>query len=224
MSLPRRPRAVIFDMDGLIVDTEVLYREAMITAVAARGYDMPPTRYMETIGMPGDAARNALRDFFEPDFDLDSLWNDAKRRFHELTRARRYLKAGVEELLDVLDAVGTPRAIATSSGHDDVRLHLSSHGLVGRFDAIVAQGDYPRGKPNPDPYLKAADLLAVEPTWCLALEDSHNGVRAASEAGMMTVMIPDLLHPTEEMHRLCVRIADDLHEVRDLIEMFDRTS
>ena len=224
MTLPRRPRAVVFDMDGLIVDTEVLYREAMIAAVDAHGSAMPPTLYMETIGMPGDAARNALRDYFGPDFDLDALWADAKARFRELTRARRYMKAGVEELLDVLDAVAMPRAIATSSSHHDVRMHLSPHGLEGRFDAVVASGDYPRGKPNPDPYLKAAELLAVDPVWCLALEDSHNGVRAASEAGMMTVMIPDLLHPTEEMHRLCVRIAEDLHEVRALIEAFDHAS
>ena len=73
------------------------------------------------------------------------------------------------------------------------------------------------GKPNPDPFLTAAARLGIAPEFCLALEDSHNGVRAASTAGMMTIMVPDLLDPTQEMHDLCVRIARDLHEVEALI-------
>jgi beta-phosphoglucomutase-like phosphatase (HAD superfamily) len=81
----------------------------------------------------------------------------------------------------------------------------------------VARGDYARGKPNPDPYLEAARRLKIAPELCLALEDSHNGVRAAAAAGMMTIMVPDLLDPTEEMTTLCVRIARDLHEVCDLL-------
>ncbi|WP_275427111.1 HAD family hydrolase, partial [Stenotrophomonas maltophilia] len=84
-----------------------------------------------------------------------------------------------------------PRAIATSSTHRSVQHHLAAHGLLGRFDDIVAHGDYTRGKPAPDPFLQAAGRLGVEPEFCLALEDSHNGVRSASSAGMMTVMVPD---------------------------------
>ncbi|MEO8114567.1 MAG: HAD family hydrolase, partial [Phenylobacterium sp.] len=95
--------------------------------------------------------------------------------------------------------------------------HIGAHGLLERFDAILASGDYPRAKPHPDPFLKAAEALGVAPEDCLALEDSHNGVRAAAAAGMMTIMVPDLLHPTAEMHELCVRIARDLHEVRELL-------
>ena len=82
---------------------------------------------------------------------------------------------------------------------------------------MIARGDYARGKPNPDPFLTAAERLGVAPADCLALEDSHNGVRAASAAGMMTVMVPDLLDATQEMHALCVRIARDLHEVREML-------
>ena len=87
------------------------------------------------------------------------------------------------ELLDLLDDLQLPRAIATSSRHEDARHHLGAHGLHDRFHAIVAHGDYVQGKPNPDPFLKAADRLGVDPALCLALEDSHNGVRAASRAG-----------------------------------------
>ena len=94
------------------------------------------------------------------------------------------------------------------------------HDMVDRFHAIVARGDYTRGKPNPDPFLTAAQRLGVAPADCLALEDSYNGIRAASAAGMMTVMVPDLLDPTEEMQGLCLRIARDLHEVRELLTSF----
>src|SRR3954464_6738380 len=86
-----------------------------------------------------------------------------------------------------------------------------------RFDAIVGRGDYKAGKPAPDPFLKAAELLRVEPHRCLALEDSHNGIRSASSAGIMTIMVPDLLEPTDDIRGLCRRIAVDLHEVCRLI-------
>jgi beta-phosphoglucomutase-like phosphatase (HAD superfamily) len=88
---------------------------------------------------------------------------------------------------------------------------------MGRFAEIVGHGDYKRGKPAPDPFLKAAKRPGVEPYLCLALEDSHNGVRAASSAGMMTIMVPDLLGPTDEIRGLCTFVVRDLHEVRSLI-------
>jgi HAD superfamily hydrolase (TIGR01509 family) len=214
MSLPRAPHAVIFDMDGLIFDTEVLYRAAMILAAQSRGHEMPLPLFLSMIGLPGDSSRRVLNDHFGEAFDVDAFWASSHEHFQGMTAARQFLKAGVIELLDALDAANLPRAIATSSGHNSVEHHLTHHGLEGRFHAVIAQGDYKRGKPHPDPFLKAAERLGVAPELCLALEDSHNGVRAASSAGMMTVMVPDMLDPTEEMHTLCVRIARDLHEVR----------
>ncbi|HEX4095750.1 MAG TPA: HAD family hydrolase, partial [Caulobacteraceae bacterium] len=117
-----------------------------------------------------------------------------------------------------------PRAIATSSPHQDVERHLRHHDLKARFDVIVAGGDYPRSKPFPDPFLKAAEVLGVDPAHCLALEDSHNGIRAAHAAGMMAVMVPDLLEPTEEMHALCVRVIESLHDVEALIVASEETA
>lgn len=213
MTLPHKPEAVIFDMDGLIFDTEVLYRQAAMATAAKRGHDLPISLYYGTIGLPGDAARDLLRAHFGDDFDFDAYWSATKARFYELAATQLCLKAGVIELLDALDWQGLPRAIATSSSHADVEHHLCAHGLVDRFHAIIARGDYPRGKPHPDPFLLAAERLGVAPGACLALEDSHNGVRAACAAGMMTIMVPDLLEATEEMRGLCVRIATDLNEV-----------
>jgi HAD superfamily hydrolase (TIGR01509 family) len=217
MTLPRRPHAVIFDMDGLIFDSETLYREAATAAAAALGHELPETLYLATIGLNGPATRELLMAHFGPGFDFDRLWLTARENFRRLAATQLCLKEGVIELLDALDEAGLPRAIATSSGRESVEHHLALHELGHRFPVVVAHGDYPRGKPYPDPFLAAAARLGIEPELCLALEDSYNGVRAAAAAGMMTVMVPDLLAATEEMHGLCIRIASDLHEVRAML-------
>jgi len=218
MDLPRLVKAVVFDMDGLLVDSETVYCEALTSQAAAMGHDLPLEVMKRMIGHTWAGSAQVLRDHFGADFDTERLRDGSVERFYELAKAEIALKTGVLELLDHLDAAGLPRAIATSSRPVDVAHHLSTHGLSERFHAVIAQGGYARGKPHPDPYLKAAEALGVPPVDCLALEDSHNGVRAAAGAGMMTIMVPDMLDPTEEMRSLCVRIARDLHEVRELLE------
>lgn len=213
MSLPRKPQAVVFDMDGLLCDTEVVYRDAMIATAAEHGHDMPLALFKSMIGLPGPASNQKVLDHFGAAFPIDVFNARVMEHVDAACAIGIALKAGVLELLDHLDELALPRAIATSSSHRAVEAHLGPSGIIPRFHTVVARGDYERGKPNPDPFLTAASRLGVAPEHCLALEDSHNGVRAASAAGMMTVMVPDLLDPTDEMHGLCVRIARDLHEV-----------
>lgn len=217
MSLPRLPIAVVFDMDGLLCDTEVVYRDAMTATCAEHGYEMSLPLFQSMIGLPGPASDQKVLDHFGADFPLETFRSRVMEHVDLACEAGIALKAGVVELLDHLDELALPRAIATSSSHRAVQSHLGASGIIPRFDAILARGDYERGKPNPDPFLAAAARLDVAPQLCLALEDSHNGVRAASSAGMMTVMVPDLLEATDEMRSLCVRIAQDLHEVEALI-------
>lgn len=217
MSLPRAPKAVVFDMDGLLCDTEVVYRDAMIATAAEHGHDMPLSLFKSMIGLPGPAGNQKVLDHFGGDFPIDAFNARIMEHVDAACAIGIALKAGVLELLDHLDELAMPRAIATSSSHRAVEAHLGASGIIPRFHTIVARGDYVRGKPNPDPFLTAAERLGVAPEQCLALEDSHNGVRAASSAGMMTIMVPDLLDATDEMASLCVRIAADLHEVEALI-------
>lgn len=217
MTLPRAPRAVVFDMDGVLVDSETLFRDAARAQAESEGLDLPFEVYRNTIGLPRDAARAVVRAHFGADFDIARFWTAAAARFHRMAETQLCLKAGVVELLDALDAARLPRAIATSSSRPYVEKQLTAHRLIRRFHAIVTDGDYPRGKPHPDPYLVAARQLEMAPADCLALEDSHNGVRAAAAAGMMTIMVPDLLDPTEEIRGLCVRVARNLHDVRELL-------
>ncbi|MGZ2504408.1 HAD superfamily hydrolase (TIGR01509 family) [Rhizobium beringeri] len=151
------------------------------------------------------------------DFPVDQYGREVTDHFTVLATTQLRLKPGVVELLEVLDQLKLPRCIATSSSHSTVQSHLSAHGLAGRFDAVIAHGDYAASKPSPDPFLTAAKRFSVEPALCLALKDSFNGVRSASAAGMMIFMVPDLLSPTPEIHSLCTGVVSDLHAVRKLI-------
>lgn len=217
MKLSHKPAAVVFDMDGLLFDTEALYQEAFTQAASEKGYDMPLAVFHGMVGHPWPVNRVQLLDHYGPTFPVDEFGAAVRRHFIAAADTRLRLKPGALELLGLLDELRLPRAIATSSRHDTVQHHLAAHALHGRFHAVVAQGDYAAGKPAPDPYLKAAERLGVEPRLCLALEDSYAGVRSASSAGMTTIMVPDLLQPTNEVRRLCAYVATDLHEVRGLI-------
>lgn len=218
MKLPRLPAAVVFDMDGVLFDTERLYEQASRGAARELGFDMTQAFFLSTVGSPWPVVRARLIEHFGPGLAIDEMQAISRRLFHALTASRSLLKPGVLELLDLLDALDVPRAIATSSSRATVERHLESHGLVGRFHHIVAHGDYVRHKPDPEPYLKAAEGLGVTPSLCLALEDSHHGVRSAASAGMMTIMVPDLLPATEELRALCLHVATDLHDVHRTVD------
>jgi HAD superfamily hydrolase (TIGR01509 family) len=218
MGLPRMPQGVVFDMDGLIFDTETTYRDALMATAADLGHRLPEDFFFALIGLPSEVALPLWHAEFGPDIDIDAFLAEARRRFHARVEAGDLLKPGVVELLDTIGSLSIPHAIATSSKRDTVEHHLAAHGLTNRFPVIVAHGDYARGKPNPDPFLLAAERLHLPPEACIALEDSHNGVRAAASAGMMTVMVPDLLEATDEIRKLCVHVARDLHEIRGMVK------
>jgi HAD superfamily hydrolase (TIGR01509 family) len=218
MLLPRTVKAVVFDMDGLLVDTEQVVFEAMRAAADGAGREMPFDVFKRLVGLPGHVSDAIVVEHFGQAFDLEAWRAAVSRHFDDIAAAGIALKAGVLELLDVLDVRALPRAVATSSTRHAVDHSLGQHGLVERFHAIISRELQSQHKPHPDPFLKAAAALGIAPQDCLALEDSHNGVRAAASAGMMTVMVPDLLDVTEEMRDLAVHIAADLHEVRAMIE------
>lgn len=217
MSFPRAVKAVIFDMDGLLVDTETVVFRAMRRTADGIGAELPFATFQRMVGLRHDASDLILMEHFGERFDLAAWSAQVSAYFREEIAAGIALKTGVVEMLDYLDQAGLPRAIATSSTRYAVEQSLGPHGLLDRFGAFITRDVQEKGKPHPEPFLKAAAALGVAAQDCLALEDSHNGVRSASSAGMMTVMVPDMLDPTEEMRTLTVRIAGDLHEVRALL-------
>ena len=196
---------------------KAVWRDVQLAEAEAQGLDLPLGVVQSLIGLPWQVNRRLLQAHFGPDFDVEAFIQAVVRRHDAVCGAGVAVKAGVVELLDLLDELGLPRAIATSSERAVVAWRLEPSGLLQRFHAVVANEDCTHGKPHPEPYLNAARAMGVEPAGCLALEDSYNGVRSAHAAGMMTVMVPDLLPPTEETLGLCVAVAETLHQARDAL-------
>jgi HAD superfamily hydrolase (TIGR01509 family) len=217
MQFPRPVAGVVFDMDGLMIDTETVWRDVQLAEAEAQGLDLPLEVILSLIGKRWRVSRGLLLDHFGPDFDVDAYAAAVSARHAATCRAGVVVKAGVVELLDLLDALGLPRAIATSSDLQVVIDRLGPRGLLQRFHAIITNEDCIEGKPHPEPYLNAARALGLDPALCLALEDSYSGVQSAHAAGMMTVMVPDLLPPTAEIEGLCLAVAETLHQVRDAL-------
>ena len=222
MRFPRPVAGVVFDMDGLLIDTEAVWRDVQLAEAQAQGLDLPLEVVLSLIGKRWQVNRRILQDHFGRAFDVEAYIAAVSRRHAAACQAGVTLKTGVIELLDLLDALGLPRAIATSSDRQVVIDRLGPAGLLQRFGAVIANEDCANGKPHPEPYLNAARALNLEPADCLALEDSHSGVRSAHAAGMMTVMVPDLLPAIDEISALCVAVAATLHDVREALATSSR--
>jgi len=209
-------RAVVFDMDGLLIDTERGVRAATFAAAEMVGQPMEEGFYATVIGTPWPETWARLKIHFGGEDNLRAFRTAFEGEIgRHLSDIR--LMAGVAEILDHLDQAGLPMAVCTSTGREKATLHLDRAGILHRFRHLVTRDDVTKGKPDPEPYLLAALRLGVDPADCLALEDSHNGIRAAHGAGMMAVMVPDLLPATDEIRALCHHVADDLHAVRALL-------
>ena len=206
--------AVIFDMDGLLLDSETLSMEALVVSGTDLGFDMSRAFCHAMIGCSVDLCRTMITERYGPDFPLDRYFALQSEHLDAFVASGRLaLKEGVTALLGELDRRGLKRAVATSSSRYRALHHLEAAGIVQRFECIVTRDDVTRGKPDPEPYLTAAAALGVRPEACLALEDSHTGVRAAHAAGMRVIMVPDLLLPTDEMRDKAHRIVNSLHQV-----------
>ncbi|WP_296083239.1 HAD family phosphatase [uncultured Agrobacterium sp.] len=217
MTLPRMPKAVIFDMDGLLIDSETLYRDSFLAASQEGGHDLPVELYQRVCGSPWDVISGTIIAEHGTDFPM-AAFRDAWLRHLAISMAGGVaLKPGVVAMLDLLDDLKLPRAIATSSRHESVNRHLGPYNLLARFDHIVAREDYKEPKPAPMPYLTAAKRLGVAPEDCMALEDSYHGVQSASSAGTMAVMVPDVAPATERVREKCVAICSGLSDVAALL-------
>ena len=215
--LPRIPKAVLLDMDGLMFDTEALYRDATLAAAKLAGFDLPIAVYLGTVGLPSPQARELLLRHFNYNINLDAVWKEASELFEQMVQTDLRMKPGLLELLSFLDERGLQSAIVTSSSRATVDKHLIAVGLQDKFETVIARGDYSTGKPHPAPYLLAAEKVCLQISECVALEDSYNGVLSASSAGAMTVMVPDLVPPTNDMLGRCECVLSDLHAVRKLL-------
>ncbi len=190
---------VLLDLDGLLLDTERLQVEIGPGVLRSLGHEVAPSFFGRLVGIP--QAENARIINLELGIDIDSAaldaaWNEA---FHARMQQGIPLMPGVGDFLDALDRHRLPRAVATNGVTARARWKLGQTNLLDRIDAVVGIDQVEHGKPAPDVYLEAARRLALDPSACVALDDSDLGVRAALAAGVGTVIqIPDLL-PSREL-------------------------
>jgi HAD superfamily hydrolase (TIGR01509 family) len=202
--LPRKPRAVVFDLDGTLIDSEALVKEAHFAACKSLGFAMSDAQFLALVGMHREANDVQLKAYYGDDFPLEDFIIHTRAHIGDRVAP---LKAGALELMDRLDALALPFGLATSSRAPWVKKHFAAHGLTERFRAVVTRQDCAEGKPHPEPYLTASHLLGAAAENVLAIEDSPVGVCSAHAAGCMTVMIPDLLPADDEVRKKALVLA-----------------
>lgn len=210
--------AVIFDMDGLLLDTEIIALETFEQTCQMLKIPMQRSVYNQCIGTNAAKTKEILLRGFGADFPFErvsELWN---QKYQEEALAKPVpLKPGVMALFSKAAEIGIPMAIATSTAQDKARLKLRNAGIEAFFDVIVSGDQVRNSKPDPEIYLKAARMLGKDPCRCLALEDSDNGVKSAHQAGMFVIQIPDLIPPSPETRQLGHMILNSLYEVPRLL-------
>ena len=214
-----RIRGVLFDMDGLVLDTEVLYQRFWMQAAHFYGYPMTHKQAlgMRSIGEKDGSAK--LKSWFGPDIDYHQVRNKRIELMDAFIAKEGVIpKPGIRELLAFLREKGIRTAIATSSPLDRARAHLGSVGLDILFDEICSGRQVASPKPAPDIYLFAAAKLRLKPEECLALEDSPAGIESAFRAGCFPVMIQDLDQPSDTTLSRLYAKCDSLTDVIDLLK------
>jgi HAD superfamily hydrolase (TIGR01509 family) len=210
--------AVLFDMDGLLLDSERLALAVIARCARELGLEWEEAIGLSLIGRNIVDSDAILRARYGEGAPLEGLRQGFRRHYDAHIDAHGVpIKPGVGELLDLLDARRLPRAVATSTGRERALRKMRRVGLLARFDALVSGDEVARGKPAPDIFLAAAGALAVAPSACLVLEDSNAGVRAALAAGMQVIMVPDVLAPDADLLALGVRVEPSIERVVALL-------
>ncbi|MDR6993229.1 HAD family phosphatase [Luteimonas sp. 3794] len=214
--LPSRPAAVIFDMDGLMLDSERAILESLRAAAVDHRADIDPDWWLCLIGHT-DAVCRARLGTHIGDSAAAALLDDGHARYVAIAERGLPHRPGIVDLLDLLVAHDMPRAVATSTRSPLAQRKLAAAGLLTYFDVVCTSSDVAQPKPAPDVYLLAAERLGVSPSQCLVLEDSPTGVRAALAAGMTAVQVPDLLAPDDDVRALGHRIVASLEDAQALL-------
>lgn len=211
-------RAVIFDMDGVLIDTEKHYNAAWCEAARMAGFDFKREHALMLRSCDAQLAAKMMKDIFGAGFDYFAIREVRRRLVAE--RLEQYgleKKPGIDEILAFLHENGIKAAVATATPMELTLQHLERIGVRGQFDKIVSAKQVEHGKPAPDVYLYACEQIKEAPQDCIAVEDSPNGIKSAYAAGCKPVMVPDLTQPDEEIRPMLYAVADALGDLKRII-------
>jgi len=213
------PKLIIFDMDGLMLDTEPMAIQGWKDAAAKLGIDIPEDLYPRLIGLNRTLCKKVMQEHLGPSFDFDAAHAilhqsmDAHIDAHGIPH-----KTGLLHLLDKLEEKGIKKCVATGTAYNRAIQKLTIASIAHRFEMIVGGDQVQRSKPAPDIFLKAAQECNTAPKDCIVLEDSNPGATGAHAAGMRVIVVPDLVPPTDETTQNAFAICQDLYQAWDIVQ------
>lgn len=212
-------RCVVFDMDGVLFDSESLVIQSWEMVAQAHGIPHVAEICHRCLGANAAASKQMFLTFYEADFPYDTYKAEMSQKFWENVEAGNLvLKSGVQEILDFLELHHISTAIASSTRKAVIQRELAIFDLEKKFCKIIGGDQVHHSKPHPEIYQKACAALDVSPSLAIAIEDSYNGIRSAHDAGMQAIMIPDLLPPTEEILPLTAGVYPSLATLQTFLE------
>lgn len=212
-------RAVVFDMDGILFDTERLCQDSWIAVAKQNGLPGMEEIFPQCIGLNANDSKQIVMNAYGEDFDYRGFREQASKWFWDYIEKNGLpVMPGAERLLRWLKENGWVVGLASSTSRRSVLSHLDQAGFSDYFSAVITGDMVEHSKPLPDIYLLACRELGVEPEEAYAIEDSPNGIRSAHAAGMKALMVPDMLKADEEMERLSFRIMDSLDQVLEYLK------
>lgn len=211
-------KAVIFDMDGVIFDTERVYLEIWQSVFEKYGYKMTKELYVNVMGT---GRKNVIKTFLEnfgDDLPIEKMYEEKDNQLFYIRENQGIpLKEGVKELFSMLKEKNYKIALATSAKRERVEKQIKDKWLKESFDAIVCGDDVEKGKPSPDIFLKAAKKIDVEPENCFVVEDSPAGIKAAFSGGMKGIHVEDLKAADEDILKYCEKNFKNLQEIKEYL-------
>jgi HAD superfamily hydrolase (TIGR01509 family) len=212
--------AVVFDMDGVIFDSERATMECWEELSQKYGFGDITDAYLASVGTTAAKTKEIMQKAFGEDFDYDRYAKEASAMYHERYDGGRLpMKSGVVEILKALSNSGKKIALASSTRRQTVVAQLEAAGILEFFDEIVTGDMVEKSKPEPDIFLKACEKTGVMPKKAIAIEDSFNGIRAAFTGHLRPIMVPDLLAPDDEMREKSEVILESLSDVLKYLQL-----
>lgn len=211
-------KGAVFDMDGLMFDTERLVYETWQMMMDELGFEYSLDIFKNTIGLRTDMAENYYNSLYGDGFCYSALKKKSREIFlKRISKEGVPVKKGLFELLEFLKSNNIKIAVATSTSAQTAHNVIKAAGVYDYFDVFTCGDDVQNSKPHPEIFLTASQKLGIFPEYCVALEDSINGIKAAHAAKMTTIMVPDYLQPTKEILPMISCLCEDLTSAKDFI-------